>query len=404
MKKRKKVIGVSLAILTTLIALVYGLKYTPVFAESKISATGKLEAPTIIVTAQVSGAVKSVSLNEGEVVTVNQTLAELQNLDLENSVFKAEAELEVANARLKQVNAGIKPEEKAVLQAEVDGQQKVVDSIQKALTESKLALTKLRSMNGKVQGSIAEHIDHLDKLIKEHSAHQSDPTHVHEPQNDGQMGMDCAQLLAQLSTIQQALGQLNHAVTGTEKVQLGIEGAALETQIAILNSSIGNLEANLSQAQKDLAVSKAKLSAADSGGRPEDIDMAHAQVKEAQVSLELAKKQLVQGSITSPVNGLILQKSINIQQYLNPGTTAFQLADLDNVWTEVQLAQIPSDLQVGSRVRAVAKEVPNKEFVCRVISITPAKEGPGSLVKIAVDNSENLLRPNMYASVFFDKQ
>jgi len=392
MIKRPKVLGISLLVLTFVAASIYGLKNSPAFGWNQASDEGILQAPSVKVTAMSAGVVKAIATKEGLLVTMNQDLAMIENLELEKAVFKAEAQLEVANARLQQVNSGVRAEDKAVLAARVNGQQAVVNGLQKTIAETNQILSKMQDEQGVINGSLIEHIAHLDKLANEHSGHQNEPGHVHQPEDDGKAGMDCAQLVADLGNINKVLTQMNQLGNTADKLGLKTAGATFEAQVALFKAEAGKLANELAQAKKELDIAKAQLVAANAGPRQEDVNMAHAQVKEAQVNLELAKKELERKMILSSVNGLVLKQEINVEQYVNPGTIAFTLADLDNMWVEVKVE--PGKYQVDSSVKVTAKQVPNKEFLGRVVTLsTPG--GVDSLVRIKVDNSEKLLKPGM---------
>ena len=61
-------------------------------------------------------------------------------------------------------------------------------------------------------------------------------------------------------------------------------------------------------------------------------DVAAAKLKAAQQSLELASVRLGYADLNSPINGFVLVKSAEVGEVMQPGSTVFTVADLNDIW------------------------------------------------------------------------
>jgi HlyD family secretion protein len=86
------------------------------------------------------------------------------------------------------------------------------------------------------------------------------------------------------------------------------------------------------------------------GFRVEDIDQARGQFKEAQAGLELALTRLSYGTITSPVNGVVLVRPMEPGMTAAVGAPVLTLGDMDNIYfqgyiPETDLAKVKFGMQ-----------------------------------------------------------
>jgi len=107
--------------------------------------------------------------------------------------------------------------------------------------------------------------------------------------------------------------------------------------------------------------------------------------------------------LPSPATGAVMAKNILSGAHVIPSDTLFEIADLGHVWALADLyeADLPF-VHVGSRARvAVAgKTLPGKvTFIGPVVeSVTRTAK-----VRVEVDNSKALFKPDMYADVVFEE-
>ena len=120
---------------------------------------------------------------------------------------------------------------------------------------------------------------------------------------------------------------------------------------------------------------------------------------------ELRKTRQVTGDITlvSPVDGIVLSRSISPLQLFEKGTELYRIADLSKVWI---IADVFSDegsaLRPGAKATVLIREL--SKTVTATVTDTPPLFDPASRtlkLRLESDNPGLLLRPDMYVDVEF---
>ena len=129
--------------------------------------------------------------------------------------------------------------------------------------------------------------------------------------------------------IRQAEAAVQQAQFDLENKQITYERMKLlyEKQV-IAKESYDNAETAFKVAKAALQRAKENYQLVKEGPRKEDIDDARAQVEQARASLKLAETQLGYSVLYSPLSGVILVKSGEIGEVVNPGTPILTVADI----------------------------------------------------------------------------
>jgi Cu(I)/Ag(I) efflux system membrane fusion protein len=111
--------------------------------------------------------------------------------------------------------------------------------------------------------------------------------------------------------------------------------------------------------------------------------------------------------IHSPFDGVVMRIGAREGQYVSPNTELFMLADLSKVWVYVDIYEYELpwiSVGDGAEMRVVA--VPGRIFEGRITYIYPYMEERTRTVKVRLefDNSEGLLKPEMFATVSIEAQ
>jgi HlyD family secretion protein len=145
--------------------------------------------------------------------------------------------------------------------------------------------------------------------------------------------------------------------------------------------------------------------------RPEQVQEARARVEQARVAVSLLEKTVADATVTSPLDGLVLQRLVEPGEQLTPGTTMLVLADLRQVELEVfvsepDLGRISLGQQVGVRIDGPP---PNRftgriDYISSVAEFTPkniqTRQERVKLVygvKIRIQNPQGILKAGMPA-------
>lgn len=150
---------------------------------------------------------------------------------------------------------------------------------------------------------------------------------------------------------------------------------------------------------KDLEAATASSERADA-----NVDSAVASVTLARAALSQAQSKLNKATILSPINGIVLSRSVEPGQTVTAGFTTPVLFKLAEDLTQMRLNVDIDEADVG-RVRDqldatfTVDAYPDQTFTSRVISVRNEPKTSQNVITyqavLAVDNSQRLLRPGM---------
>ena len=129
---------------------------------------------------------------------------------------------------------------------------------------------------------------------------------------------------------------------------------------------------------------------------------ARARYEEALAAVQLAERELADRQITSPASGEVVKRSVEAGETVSPGAALMiiQVVDAVRVITYVTEKDI-NHLSLGSEATVTTPAVPGRTYAARIESLgTKADPDTGNFsVKLAIANTEGLLRPGMTARV-----
>jgi len=147
------------------------------------------------------------------------------------------------------------------------------------------------------------------------------------------------------------------------------------------------------------------------GPRKEDIEDAKAQVEQAKASLKLTETQLSYTILYSPISGVVLVKSGEIGEVVNPGTSILTLGNIENVWLKAYVPETDlSRVNWGQEVMVTTDLNPPKVYKGKISFISSQSEfTPKQIqtekervtlvyrIKIDIPNPDRELKPGMPA-------
>lgn len=110
-------------------------------------------------------------------------------------------------------------------------------------------------------------------------------------------------------------------------------------------------------------------------------------------------------TLTAPFDGIVLEKMVVKGQALMPGMKLYRLADLSTVWVEGEVfEQDLGFMRVGAPTRVEVTTYPGRSFAGRVSFVSPVvdEQSRAGRVRVVLANPGGLLKPGMYATLFFD--
>lgn len=243
---------------------------------------------------------------------------------------------------------------------------------------------------------------------------------------DAIVKLDTQDLQAQVDQAQAAVNTANatlaNAMNSSRPEQIAQAQAALDSateSYEVANKNYertktlvdqgGNTQQQLETAHQQLTAAEAQKKSAEeqlnmlnNGATETAINVYKAQVEQAEAALKTAQTALNNGTITTPIAGVVNSKSINVGEMASPGVT---LASISNASDLCVNAYAPLDvvgqLQEGQDVAVKVSEVDNTEFEGKILVINTKlnSQSRNVLVKVSVSDPNSQLKPGMLAEV-----
>lgn len=197
-------------------------------------------------------------------------------------------------------------------------------------------------------------------------------------------------------TFQSAQLTYNDAKSYYEKEQkLYDTGAIAKQDLDNAALKYNNAQVALSAAQDNLNLIQQKVG-------PESVSVAQAQVQSAQAAVDLAKTQIGNSTISSPVTGIVSAVNVHVGEMSSSGTTAITVIDPNILFAQVNLpSNLVSKIQVGQSVTVKIDDSSEKTLTGTIDNITPEADSKTQayLVKVKIDNSKCDFKPGMFSKV-----
>ena len=136
-----------------------------------------------------------------------------------------------------------------------------------------------------------------------------------------------------------------------------------------------------------------------------DYDAAYARFTATRARLNQAQLSLQDATLRSPIDGVILRRTVEAGSLAGPSATAFTVADTRNVKVVFGVPDITvSSLRMGGRMAIVAEAIPGQTLWGRVTRISPSAD-PNSRVfevEAALPNADGRLKVGMLATLRLD--
>jgi multidrug efflux system membrane fusion protein len=155
--------------------------------------------------------------------------------------------------------------------------------------------------------------------------------------------------------------------------------------------------AKVAAARSQVQVIQAKADSAKA-----NIDVIQAKSQSAQAVVQETQIPLHDTELKAPLNGVVLQKSIEKGTLVSSGDKAFVVADTSSVKAVFGVADIAvAEMKMGRMLSVESESMPGKEFQGQITSVFPAADSKSRAfnVEVTIGNPEYLLRPNMIVSL-----
>ncbi|OOM81499.1 putative multidrug resistance protein EmrK [Clostridium puniceum] len=204
------------------------------------------------------------------------------------------------------------------------------------------------------------------------------------------------QIAQNQATLDSATESYKVANKNYERTKTLVEaGASTQQQLETAHQQLVAAEAQKKSAEE-------QLNALKNGATETSINVYKAQVEQSEAALKTAQTTLNNGTISSPISGVVNAKSINVGEMASPGVT---LASISNANALCVNAYAPLDvigqLQEGQDVVVKVAEVENIELEGKITVINTKlnSQSRNILVKVALSDPKSQLKPGMLAEV-----
>lgn len=193
--------------------------------------------------------------------------------------------------------------------------------------------------------------------------------------------------------------------------------------LAVLDApELGTAAADLAKAQADAQQKKSALERARSLFQAEviarrDLEAAQAEAQQSQAEVERARLRLAnlnpggtsaaggqRYQLRAPISGVVATRKINPAMEVRPDTPEplFVVTDMSrlSVLVDVPERDLPI-VTVGKSAQVEVSAYPHRSFTGKVVHVAPTLDPQTRRIqaRVAVDNREGLLKPEMYAKV-----
>ena len=319
-----------------------------------VTATGTLQAVTTVqVGSQASGTISALNVDFNSPVKQGQVIAQLDPSVSKAQVDQARANLQQARASLQQSIAGVAGSRAGVSDAQAKAQaaQSTVQNNQSGVTSAQANLAVLKAQLDDAQAFLNQQ----GSLMKSGVIAQRD--------------YDLAN-----TAYKTALARYNQAEAQLQQAVLSQQSSA--------SSGIAQSKAQLQQSQ--------------------------AQVQQAQAALQLAEVNLAHTTITSPIDGIVVSRDVNVGQTVAASLSAPTLFTIAKDLTQMQvIANIDqADIGLVEQAKSVKFSVdafPGKEYDGQIeqMRLNPVNVQNVVTYNVVIDvnNPEQKLKPGMTANL-----
>ena len=333
-----------------------------------VTATGALQAVTTVqVGSQASGTISALYADFNSTVKKGQVVAQLDPSTSKAQVDQARANLENARASLANARAAVVNSRAGVSDAQARNlaAKSTVQNNQAGVSAAEANLAVLKAQ----QDDALSLLKQQESLLKAGVIAQRD--------------YDIAQ-----TTYRTAEAKYNQAVAQLNQAKLTEQSAA--------SAGIAQSKATVEQSQAQVQQSQAQ------------VQQAQAQVQQATAALNLAEVNLSHTTITSPIDGIVVSRDVNVGQTVAASLSAPTLFTIANDLTQMQvIANIDqADIGLVEQAKSVKFSVdafPGKEYDGKIeeMRLNPVNVQNVVTYNVVIDvaNPEQQLKPGMTANL-----
>jgi len=369
--------------------IAWRLFVTPKSDANTLRVSGNIEVTDARLSFKIAGRLETCFVEEGDTIPKGRLLAQMENQDQKIGLRLAQANLAKATSVLAELEAGSRPEEILLANAKVLGARQTVLELTRGSRSQEIEAAK-----SNLDTSLAETKSAESQLIQAKEDYERFST-LYKGNSASQRDFELYRTRHEVA--QNQLAQANSRVnTARQALSLRKEGPRTE--------QIERAKARQAQAEAEYALVKI-------GPRKEKLDQARALVDEAEQRVNQAKQQLSYTKLFAPMGGVILTRSAEPGEYLNPSAPVVTLGNLDRPWLRAFINEKDlGRIHLKDKVTVTIDSFPDKRysgilsFISSQAEFTPKsvqtfEERVKLMFRIKIDlaNPDGELKPGMPA-------
>ena len=190
------------------------------------------------------------------------------------------------------------------------------------------------------------------------------------------------------------------AIDDTEYVSKLIEA---KSQLGEAQASY--IKSNAEYGRASTLYATKSITANDYDRAVKDYQSSIAQVEGGKAKVVGAQQNLDYCTLRSPMNGVILERDIQVGSFVRPGTQGFVIADVTSVKVQFAVPDVTlGDVKLGQDMAVSTDSVKDRLFYGVITAISPQAGSRSRVfnVEITIPNQDNVLKPGMIASLALD--
>lgn len=217
-----------------------------------------------------------------------------------------------------------------------------------------------------------------------------------------------------IKALKEQVRQAEEAFNQAKKERDRVENLVREDSLP--KKTLDDADTLLAIREAQLRAVKEMLNKAVRGARPEEIEVARVQKRQAESVLKSLKDRLLDYQIKAPVSGMIIKRFVNPYEVIGPGQPIATVADMSILSLRVFVPEAKLGLiRIGQKVAVRVDSFPEKVFEGRVVYISHEAEfTPRNIqtyeervktvyaIKIEVRNPDGVLKIGMPADAEFN--
>lgn len=319
---------------------------------AQVGATGTVRAnQTTSVNWQTTGRIGKINVKEGDQVTVNQVLAELDPSTFPMAIISAKSDLVTAQRgldNLKNSDVAKAQAQQALAQAQQSLKDAQDDRFRKNLA---------RVSQATIDSAQADLVIAKDNLKK---AQDNYDRVANFAENDVNRAQSFSKLAAAQKVVDQDQWNLDWLLSRPDTLE-----------VSQADSAIIVAQAKLKDAQREWDRLK-------NGPDPQDIVAAQAKVDAIQATL-------AQTVIKSPINGMVTDVKSMVGDQVNSGSVSFRIDDLSHLLVDVPVPEVDINrVKVGQSTKLTFDAIQGKDYSGKVTDISPFGTTTNGVVNFTV--------------------